>query len=685
MLIKNIKLENIRSYRSLNLDFPEGIVLLSGDIGVGKTSVLLGIEFALFGIKRGDITGAALLRHGTNNASAELTIVVDSKEVIIKRTLKKTNYGVKQDAGFIVIDGVKTVGTAEEIKAQVLDLLGYPSELLKKGKDLIYRFTVYTPQEHMKAILFESNEERLDTLRKVFGIDKYKKIRENASLYISEIKLRKRELLGRVQDLDEKKKSLSEKRTEIVDISDEYESIKNDVLKSKEKLSMSKDGMLKLEKSAKDFEKKKGQVKLIEAQLMEKFLQRKRNVEKIELIKNQVVEYEKDEELTRDFVDCKALMVDSKSKIVSIEKEIQDLLSNKAQHDLMIRNATQVIQKIEKLDNCPTCMQEVNNDHKESIAKDNNSIIAKHSGVNEELSVMLVKKKDELSILKKKLDDLLEKEKGQALLVQKMKILEDKKKELDSLNSYQNEVKKEIGKLNLQKMDLMKEIDLSSSIEDDYIKSKQKYDIVLKECTELEKHEVALKVKLEQNNRILDIYSKEILSKEIDQKNIVKLTKIQNWLEQLFLNMMNIMEKNVMSQLYQEFNGLFVDWFRVLIEDETINVRLNDQFVPVVEQNGYDIALAHLSGGEKTSVALAYRLSLNKVINDFITHVKTRDIIILDEPTDGFSDEQLDRVREVLEQIRAKQIIIVSHEQKIESFVDKVVRIKKENHNSSVS
>ena len=59
-------------------------------------------------------------------------------------------------------------------------------------------------------------------------------------------------------------------------------------------------------------------------------------------------------------------------------------------------------------------------------------------------------------------------------------------------------------------------------------------------------------------------------------------------------------------------------------------------------------------------------------------------MIILDEPTDGFSSEQLDKMREVIEQLGMKQIIIVSHEGKIESFVQHVIRISKEGHVSSV-
>ena len=92
-----------------------------------------------------------------------------------------------------------------------------------------------------------------------------------------------------------------------------------------------------------------------------------------------------------------------------------------------------------------------------------------------------------------------------------------------------------------------------------------------------------------------------------------------------------------------------------------------------------------LSGGEKTAVALAYRLALNQVINNISNSINTKDLIILDEPTDGFSSEQLDKMKYVIDELEAKQIILVSHDQKIESFVDNVIRINKAEHVSQVA
>ena len=78
------------------------------------------------------------------------------------------------------------------------------------------------------------------------------------------------------------------------------------------------------------------------------------------------------------------------------------------------------------------------------------------------------------------------------------------------------------------------------------------------------------------------------------------------------------------------------------------------------------------------------RLRLNQIINNLVGDVKTKDLLILDEPTDGFSTEQLDRVRVVLDELNIKQVIIVSHEVKVESFVDNVLRFEKKNGVSGV-
>jgi exonuclease SbcC len=160
--------------------------------------------------------------------------------------------------------------------------------------------------------------------------------------------------------------------------------------------------------------------------------------------------------------------------------------------------------------------------------------------------------------------------------------------------------------------------------------------------------------------------------------------QFMHWFVELFQPLMLTIEKAVLLKIYHEFNAYFTEWFSILIDDDMITARLDDTFSPYVEQNGYETSFENLSGGEKTAVALAYRLALNKVINTFMVTITTKDFLILDEPTDGFSTEQLDKMREVLDQLDLKQILIVSHEHKIEAYVEHVLQIVKDGHVSSV-
>ena len=179
MIIKKISLNNIRSYENNELEFPEGSVLLSGDIGSGKTSILLGIEFALFGLQPGQ-RGSSLLRNGEKEGKVTMEFEIEDKKIVIERTLKKGKT-ISQDYCSITIDGDKKELSVTELKNKVLELLNYPSEFSKK-QNILYKFTVYTPQEEMKQIILHDPETRMNTIRNIFGIDKYKKILENISL-----------------------------------------------------------------------------------------------------------------------------------------------------------------------------------------------------------------------------------------------------------------------------------------------------------------------------------------------------------------------------------------------------------------------------------------------------------------------------------------------------------------------
>jgi len=686
MIIQSIKLQNIRSYVSQKIDFPSGSVLLAGDIGSGKSTILLAIEFCLFGTRRLDLSGGTLLRHGTNEGTVELAFEVSGKNVIVKRALKRGKQSISQEAGYIIINEQKKEGTAIELKAWVLELLGYPADIVSKSKDLIFRYTVYTPQEQMKQIMFADSEERLNTLRTVFQFDKYKRIKENSFIVMKELRDRSKVCEGHIADLSSKKEMVTVKKSEIKDIDGKINLLKPQVEISKEKVISEKNSILKLEEDITKLNFIEKEMSVITSQISQTATQNISLQKDIEQIGKSIIDLEID---TKEFGDVSNEKL--QEDIIAVEKTVQDIDSEILRlqgsvtgYEVEKKQAETIKNKISELQKCPMCEQNVQEEHKHSILTREDAKLTKLLGDIEKLGEnqksFLLDKKNKQSVL----EELRKKMQEISVHQYKLKDLGGKRKQILDYKERKENTKKNIGELNSKKLSLNDQLKPLLSIKDSYSEQKNKIDIAIEEERKIALQFVSMEKEKEGVMNILELLDKEIEHKQKQETKLKDINRVRRWFSEYLVSLIGTIERHLMKQVLLEFNEFFQQWFNVLLEDETLSVRLDEKFSPVIQQNGYDTTIDNLSGGEKTSVALAYRLALNKVINNVVGVLQTTDLLILDEPTDGFSTEQIDKMRDVLDQLQAKQIILVSHDSKIESFVNTVIKIGKQDHISSV-
>jgi exonuclease SbcC len=675
MIIRKIVLENIRSYEYQEIEFKEGSTLLSGDIGSGKTSVLLAIEFALFGLQPGQ-RGAALLRNGKSEGGVKIFFEVDGKEIAVERTLKKGKT-ISQETCAIIMEGERKEISVTELKGKILDILKYPSEFAKK-QNVLYTFTVYTPQEEMKQIILEDVETRINTLRHVFGIDKYKKILENVAILTTKLREEKRMKEGMTANLEQNKLGLAEKENELDEKHLNISSIEHELFEKTEiRKKMQEE---KNEISAKIEERNKflQEIEKTKLMIMNKNETTFSNTKTINLIKSQIAELK---QIKFDELEIKHL-----ETTISVQKQEKDKLS---QLSLEINSKINSIlwkeeenkkleKKISSLDICPTCLQNVDSVYKANVL---NKIHTDDVESGKEKMILEVQKKETSENLKKTEAEIFANERKLTdLKIMKMKLqdIDAKEFQIDSINKSNLLLEKDIEMLK-QHLDLLTNSVLNLTRFVNLLEIKQK------ELDDALRQERLADIKVAELKKEIEVFSRQItdLKSEIERTEKIKLqlnylTELENWLSKQFITLISYIEKNVMIKLKTEFSKLFAEWFYVLVSD-TFNVRLSDDFTPIIEQQDYEIDYAHLSGGERTAIALAYRLALNQVINSLMSKIKTRDLVILDEPTDGFSEQQLDKMRDVLQQLNVKQLILVSHEQKIEGFVSNIIKFKKEN------
>lgn len=697
MIIKGVKLYNIRSYIDATIVFPKSSTLLAGEIGSGKSSILLAIEFALFGITRGVLSGSSLLRTGQNQGYVELHLLIDNKEVIIKRTLKRQKDDVRQDSGYIIINGIKKDATPVELKSMVLELLGYPPQLLTKSKSLIYRYTVYTPQEEMKQILMEKSEYRVDTLRRIFQIDKYKRIRENTQIIIKTLRQKQNLFLGITQDLVEKQQLLMETKGELQKSKLTLEQAGKRLTEVEAQIQQNLQSLAKLETQTKELTNQKNLLQIQQDKLNERISSIQKMNEDMDKIAADIANLTiKSQEMKipeiKDDAILHAMVEKAQEKHNQQIKRLAEQENNIKQQQQIIIQEQEVVENISTLKLCPLCQQEVNPTHIQEVKLIQDKKIQTVKLKIQKLQVDVKSTQDQLANTNNTIKELTEKQK----LLNKAKIMEKEKQNILNLIQEKNQQKRhiteeikrlkiEVGKINTAKLEIQEKINSYKTLDKDFELLKKAIEPMLAREKELTVALTRAKSEVTSKTQTLQTLEAEIQKKLNAKKQLQQLKQIQHWFQELFLNLMITMEQHVMMRVYNEFNEILQQFFEILVETEVMSIRLDEEFSPIIEQNGYEVDYENLSGGEKTSIALAYRLALNKVINHLIENIKTKDIIILDEPTDGFSTQQLDKIRDVLDSLGTEQTIIVSHDPKIESFVENIIRITKHEHISTVT
>ncbi len=674
MILKKIRMQNIRSYENVELEFPLGSTVLSGDIGSGKTSILLAIEFALFGLQPGQ-RGSSLLRNGKDRGYVSLEIEIDDNTFVIERGLKRGK-SISQSYARIQINGKQEEKSITELKNKVLSLLNYPKEFFRKT-NILYRFTVYTPQEQMRQIILEKSEARLDTLRHIFGIDKYKRIRENTDIFTSRLREKARGYEGEIKNLEELRKKLREKQHNL-------QKLKKNLTILKKEFENRRKKRLEVEEKIKEIEKKIEEKERYEREAEKTNIMLVTRKELISSLKTEIEKLRSEvEELTKIKLDLKQM--ENKKKALK-EKEKKEEEKNKGYLEIVskiralnskISESKNLIEQISNIDLCPTCLQEVSEDYKKNIVRKLEEDISK----NTKQIFQLNKEKQEsikgIEDLKKEILILTEDLANLNLLKVKLDGIREKGDKLNELEKQKISAEKDVSLLEKQILTLKEAASVLKKFDLIHEENKEQ----LQELMQKEKEkEIELASSEKERDMTLDSINEigaEIEEKEAIKSKLLKITELEDWLSSSFLSLISFTERNIMLKLREEFSKLFNEWFNILVP-EIFTVRLDEEFTPIIQQQDYQLDYSFLSGGERTAIALAYRLALNQVINSLLSKIKTRDLVILDEPTDGFSEAQLDKMRDVLNQLKVKQLILVSHEPKIESFVEHIIKFKKE-------
>ena len=664
MILRSMRLENIRSYAEQTVSFPMGTTLFEGDIGSGKSTILMAIEFALFGL--GSEKGGALLKAGAKRGLVSLCFEVEGKEYEVCRSLERKARSVQQADCSLKTDGTVLQLSASEMKQKVLDILAFNEPADPKAQSYIYRYAIFTPQEEMKAIIWMRADSRLQTLRKAFRIEDYRIALDNSSTLAKTIREKSISLASHASDLESRREKYDAARAEIGKCEQELGSVNAYKADLDQKVAQLRERVDSLRRSKDLLGRAVGEVPHLESLVKEK--------------NGEVVDLESEiEELSAELV---KLMPEAEelSKVqratLKSEAELREELESLRRKERELRAAENVIgAKISDYESvgqnrvCPTCdrpAEPMEFEEKIRLKQEERGKALEEVGSCETRI--------------KEIEDLQES-------LRQYKAAQEK---LQNLNGRIERNNERMGKDHQKIQRLREQVEEAEQKLEKAQQQSEEFNRISGETEEASKSLDEVESRLrETERRIMRIQTTrgmlasqveelegEIRSKEKERKAAERLKEYQMWLEEFLMPTLEAIEKHVMMNINQEFNQHFQKWWGMLVEDPSKESRIDEDFTPLVEQDGYEQDYNYLSGGEKTSLALAYRLSLNTIVQKVSAGIKSN-LLILDEPTDGFSKEQLFKIREILDELKCPQVVMVSHERELESFADQVLRVEK--------
>lgn len=807
MILDSLELSNIRSHKKTTIRFSEGITMLSGDVGSGKSTVLMGIEFALFGL--GSFKADSLLTKDEDSGEVMLTFHVGANRYEIGRKLARSNQKVTQSSkdSYLKVNGELEPLTTSELKPRILEILGLNEPSSANAMSRIYRYAVYTPQDEMKAILWDPRA-RLETIRKAFRMEDYKTAIKNADHLKSVIREMMSSFEGRFEGLLRAESELEAAKgrlEELARVIDEQEGderahaereVSAKAAVERFKMRVQQKSMLVQQQAVaeaklrgeehlqNDYIKSIGedqrQVESIGAELARLESVRRPTEKTADQLQKEIGRFEvlitkisaanenikHAKERIEQFLEPKLQACGSmdsgvlrgridglRSKAKSCEDELEGLRRDhdetgtaKIRMQVRAEGLRASLRNIDDLgERCSLCGQPLTAEYLaqqrgrqsrdldgaeadlaglEAIYKKQSSVIMGMEGtlgtIREEIDLLeaavpsadeLVEQRQHLAGLQKHLAGLVvqnrieggepdsagDDRRGRSP-IEYLSALKDDLAAYESASGRAADMRGESARLGTKIQNTRSQLaesrarteeinDELGSISADLVSYAADEAEIARTNVELDEIQGRLR-------QIRDELSSNRAGRGHELDNMARLEseirdatawkerhklygRYLNWVISFFVPSVEQIEKQILLSIQQSFNESYRGWYSRLIDDPTKDSYIDEEFTPIVEQNGYVQDVGFLSGGEKTGVALSYRLALN-----FMMRRETRslesNLLILDEPTDGFSRAQLSNVRSLLDGLNSKQIILVSHEPELESHVDHVLYVRKE-------
>ena len=686
-MITSIELGDFLAHSETKLEFEKGVTIFVGENGAGKSSIIDGITFSLFGqhtrksnkglIKRGSNQGYSKIEFSINGKQYETVRKIDSKGGLVATFSEITKEGRVE----IAAGERKQFG--ESMTEQVEKTIGMDFEKLKIAS--------IVQQGELNSIINAKPKEFKELLNAIIGIDKLDVASESMKKVTKEFR----------------------------------EKIKTDLGYDDTHIEILERDLERSHLEIKEAEPEKKQLELKQKQIHEelKKLQKELEIEtpkvdkikQLELRKDELLRYVKEtmkeiqqkiSENERKIRDCEGcfeeikLKVDFESKIQKVEEAVEDTLKKIQEMTSQIASLKEkqiLASKLQLKDNkCPVCdsiVEKLNpffqEEHiKEEIIKLQENIKLKEK----ERDMYTQKKKEFLEKVQKTRDaeatlrahsintkeELMEIQKETQIQKAKLPMMDNNDlKEISQIDDHSKVIFENILKL---------EVDTKGFSEKEFLNLKNTISEKQTSLSQMDQQVGGILEKIDKAKRQIETIEKVILELKIVKKYVSKLDKVQTNIFSRDGSVATSLRSWALNSISVKASE-YLSFLNTKIQRIALSEKARDVSIACYSKTEV-LELESLSGGEKVSVALALRLGMASLLGS-----SNLNLMILDEPTTHLDAERKKSLVRVLSQLTEisnsqtpMQFLIITHDAEIfeDSNVEQIYKFESKEEGSKV-
>ncbi|MGY5140133.1 MAG: AAA family ATPase [Candidatus Nitrosopumilus sp. Bin_571-38] len=687
-MITSIELGDFLSHSNTELEFEKGVTVFVGDNGAGKSSIIDGITFALFG-QHTRKSNKGLIRRGANQGFAKIGFSINGKQfeavrkIDSKGTLTATFAEIVDNERVEIAAGERKQ-FGESMTREVEKVIGLDFEKLKIAS--------IVQQGELNTIINAKPKEFKELLNAIIGIDKLDVASESMKAVNKEFREKIRDTIG----YDD---------THIEILSRDLERYQKEAIESKPEKNTLEIKQKKLKNDVDDLRKK-----------VETDTPKIDKINQLELRKKELLAYAKEaiheiqhqiSENERKIHDCEgcfehvSLKLDLESKSLKVDEAIEDSIKKiqeMANQITSLKEKLLLASKLQLKDNkCPVC---------DSNVEKLNPLFQEehlHQEISEIQSQIISKEKERVMYNQKKKEFLVK--------------LQNARDAEATLRAYSINSKEELIKIQ-EDIEIKKQkIPLTTNgslVEISTIDTHAK--MIFENILKLENETQGFDER-EFNNLKIMINDKQMSLSQIDQQMGAISEKISKAEEQInviekaivelitvkeYVTNLNEIQTNVFSRDGPVATSLrswalntisakaseYLSLLNTKIQRISLSEKTRDISIACYSKSEV-LELESLSGGEKVSVALALRLGMASLLG-----ASNLNLMILDEPTTHLDAERKKSLVEVLSQLSdisnsesRMQFLIISHDAEIfeDSTVEQIFKFESSEQGSKVT